>query len=132
MNLLSKYGKNIKTLWSHFSSLEGYINIKTALKNGNEFLSATYASFSCFLPDFVWSFQNRNFDANPKAREFNQGKKRNMEECKPLYVKVKKYQKLLKKWTYLVCYSLSKLKIYQNCVNSCTNKHKKGCVNNYP
>ena len=66
------------------------------LKNWQKLSSASHTSFfSCVVPDFVWSFQNRYSDANPNARglksnylERNQAYKPNMEECKPLHLKV--------------------------------------------
>ena len=71
-------------------------NIKKTLKNQQKLSNASYALFfSYVVPDFVGSFQNRNFDANPKAQELkrnylerNQAYKRNMQECKPLHLKV--------------------------------------------
>ena len=70
--------------------------------------------FIYVVPDFVWSFQNRNLDANPKVRELkrnylecNKAYKRNMEECMSLHLKVKNIKDWLKQskfseWTYSV------------------------------
>ena len=59
-----------RNIVSHFSSVMGHINIKKPLKNWQKLSNASYASiFSFVAPDFVWSFQKRNWKANPKTLE---------------------------------------------------------------
>ena len=101
-----------RNIVSHFSSVMGHINIKKPLKNRQKLSNASYASiFSFFAPDFVWSFQKRNWKANPKTLELkrnylerNQAYKQNIEECKPLHLKVQNIKDYWKQNKYMQIY----------------------------
>ena len=61
-----KYQNIVKSFF--FSG--GAYKHKKRLKNGQKLSNASYTSFfSCVVPDFVWSFHNRDLDTYHKARE---------------------------------------------------------------